>query len=92
MYSIFSQNRIIFLTGFSDNPNMKADGYTAKELAELLGITYDNVRKRIEKAGIKPITKNAIYPESTLEAIRNARPGRPPKAKPEAAEKPGKPE
>jgi hypothetical protein len=59
---------------------MKADGYTAKELADLLGITYDNVRKRIEKAGIKPITKDAIYPKSTLETIRNVPSrGRPPK-------------
>jgi signal recognition particle subunit SEC65 len=59
---------------------MKADGYTAKELAELLDITYDNIRKRIEKAGIKPITREAIYPKSTLEAIRDVRgKGRPPK-------------
>jgi DNA-binding CsgD family transcriptional regulator len=41
----------------ADNMNMKAEGYTAKELAELLDISYENVRKRIEKAGIKPITK-----------------------------------
>jgi hypothetical protein len=69
---------------FADMKGMEADGYTAKELAELLDITYDNVRKRIEKAGIKPITKEAIYPKSTLEAIRNVPGrGRPPKAKPD---------
>jgi hypothetical protein len=62
---------------------MKAEGYTAKEMAEILNITYENVRKRIEKAGIKPLTKEAIYPESALEAIRNVpRRGRPKTAKP----------
>ena len=62
------------------------DGLTAREMAEILGITYDNVRKRIEKAKIKPITKDAIYPRETLEAIRDIAPvGRPRKAvEPEA--------
>jgi predicted ArsR family transcriptional regulator len=56
------------------------DGLTAKEIAEILGISYDNVRKRIEKAGIKPITKDAIYPHDTAEKIRDVNPvGRPPK-------------
>jgi predicted ArsR family transcriptional regulator len=59
---------------------MKAEGYTAKELADLLDISYENVRKRLEKAGIKPIAKEAIYPYTALEAIRNVGPvGRPPK-------------
>jgi hypothetical protein len=68
-------------------PIMKCmDGMTAKEIAKVLGISYDNVRKRIEKAGIKPITKDAIYPHDTVEKIREVAPvGRPPKAKqPEA--------
>jgi type II restriction/modification system DNA methylase subunit YeeA len=57
---------------------MKAEGYTAKELADLLDISYENVRKRLEKAGIKPITKDAIYPYSALETIRIVGPvGRP---------------
>jgi signal recognition particle subunit SEC65 len=61
---------------------MKVEGYTAKELANLLEISYDNVRKRLEKAGIKPLNKDAIYPKSALETIRNVSgPGRPPKAK-----------
>jgi hypothetical protein len=62
--------------------DMKAEGYTAKELAGLLDISYENVRKRLEKAKITPITKEAIYPYSALEAIRNVGPvGRPSKAK-----------
>ena len=58
------------------------DGLTAKEIAKILGISYDNVRKRIEKARIKPITKDAIYPHDTVEKICDVAPvGRPPKAK-----------
>ena len=69
------------------------DGLTAKEIAKIIGISYDNVRKRIEKAGIKPITKDAIYPHDTVEKIRDVAPvGRPPKAKQSAkpAKKPKK--
>ena len=56
------------------------EGLTAKEIAKILGISYDNVRKRIEKAGIKPITKDAIYPNDTVEKIRGVAPvGRPKK-------------
>ena len=58
------------------------DGLTAKEIAKILGISYDNVRKRIEKAKIKPITKDAIYPHDTVEKIRDVAPvGRPRRAK-----------
>jgi len=75
-------------------PIMKyMDGLTAKEIAKIIGISYDNVRKRIEKAGIKPITKDAIYPHDTVEKIRDVAPvGRPPKAKQSAkpAKKPKK--
>ena len=63
------------------------DGLTAKEIAKILGISYDNVRKRIEKARIKPITKDAIYPIDTPEKIRDVAPvGRPKKVA--APEKP----
>jgi predicted ArsR family transcriptional regulator len=61
---------------------MKIEGYTAKEMAEILGISYDNVRKRLEKAQIKPITKDAIYPLDSINKISNVAPvGRPPKNK-----------
>jgi response regulator of citrate/malate metabolism len=73
-----------FFDKISDNIDMEAKGYTAKEMAKILCISYENVRKRIEKTGIKPITEDAIYPEETLEAIRNVGPvGRPKKAPPE---------
>jgi hypothetical protein len=62
-------------------PIMKGmEGLTAKEMADILGITYDNCRKRISKAKVKPITKDAIYSPDALEIIRNVEPvGRPKK-------------
>jgi len=63
---------------------IKVEGYTARQIARILGISYDNVRKRIEKAKIKPITKDAIYPLDTPDKICEVKPvGRPPKSKPE---------
>jgi len=57
-------------------------GFTATELAEALGLKLKTVKKRLETAEIKPLTKEAVYPESALEAIRNVRGrGKPPKAK-----------
>jgi len=50
-------------------------GITISEMAKELGIKRNAVLQRLYVAGIKPITKEAIYPESALEAIRNV-PGR----------------
>jgi len=47
------------------------EGYTMKELAALLGINEKTVNMRIFRQGIKPLTKDAIYDKSVLEAIRN---------------------
>ena len=62
------------------------------QIAEILNITYDNARKRISKAKIKPITNEAIYPIDTPDKIREAKPvGRPRKAQaPEKAASKGK--
>jgi len=57
------------------------EGLTAREIAKELGITYDNCRKRISKAKVKPITKDAIYSRDVLDIIRDVDPvGRPKKA------------
>ena len=53
----------------TDNIRMKIEGYTAKELADLLKISYANVRHRISKLGVEPLTKDAIYPLDTPEKI-----------------------
>jgi hypothetical protein len=64
------------------------EGLTIAEMAEMLGIPYETAKVRLFRAGIKPITKDALYDKSALEAIRNVPGrGRPPKAKPEAARK-----
>jgi hypothetical protein len=70
---------------------MKIDGLTIQEIADALEIPYRTAQKRLERAGIEPITTGAIYPKSALETIRNVPgKGRPPKAKPEDPDKPAK--
>jgi predicted ArsR family transcriptional regulator len=64
------------------------EGMTITEMAEILGIAPNTVMQRLYVAKIKPITKEALYDKSALEAIRNVPgKGRPPKTKPEAPEK-----
>jgi len=53
-------------------------------MAAELGIAPDTAKQRLFVAKIKPITREAIYEKSALEAIRNVPgKGRPPKPKPE---------
>jgi len=54
-------------------------GLTTSELAELLKLPIETVRRRLTRAGIKPITHEAIYPPEALDLIRNAKVGRPKK-------------
>jgi hypothetical protein len=77
----------IFFKENSDNRLMTVTGLTIQEIADRLGIPYKTAHKRLETAGIKPILKEDLYPESALETIRDIRMGRPPKAKPEAPAK-----
>jgi len=60
------------------------------EMANILEVPVKTVNMRLFRYGIKPLTKDAIYHKSALEAIRNVPgKGRPPKPKPDAApEKP----
>ena len=67
----------------SDNMNM--EGYTAKEIADILGINLKAAKLRIFRKGIKPITKDALYDKSVIDAIRDVTMGRPKKAAPEPA-------
>jgi len=56
-------------------------GITIGTMAEELKIEKNAVLQRLFVAKIKPLTKEAIYPESALEAIRNVPgKGRPKKA------------
>jgi uncharacterized membrane protein len=63
--------------------NMNMTGMTIQEVADALGLTYFAARQRIVRAGIKPISKEALYPENTLELVKNV-PGKVrPRNKPE---------
>jgi hypothetical protein len=78
---------------FTDKENMKLAGeyLTILEMAERLEITYLTAKQRLLRAGIKPVTKNVLYPKSAMEAIRNAPgKGRPPKVKPKETKKSAK--
>jgi hypothetical protein len=56
------------------------EGYTASEIASILGIKLKTAKKRIETTGIKPLTYESLYPKKILELVKNAPPrGRPPK-------------
>jgi hypothetical protein len=68
-----------FSCKLSDNEGM--EGMTVSELAKALKISVDATRKRIETAGIQPITREAVYDPQVLEILRNVRMGRPPKKK-----------
>jgi hypothetical protein len=46
------------------------EGLTITEMAKELGIPYETAKIRLFRAGIKPITKEALYDKSALEAIR----------------------
>jgi hypothetical protein len=53
-------------------------GLTISEMSKVLKITPDSVLKRLQRAGIKPLTREVLYAESALEVIRVVpSPGRP---------------
>jgi Zn-dependent peptidase ImmA (M78 family) len=62
------------------------NGYTIQELSEKLGISEHAVYLRLSKAGIKPLTQQAIYPEVALEAIREVSKGGRPRKAPKGGE------
>jgi hypothetical protein len=75
-----------FLLNIFRKSIMEAKGWTIKEMALKLDILPNTVKQRVFQAGIKPITREAIYPPDTLDRIREAPMGRP-KAKPEKGKK-----
>jgi predicted ArsR family transcriptional regulator len=66
------------------------EGMTITEMAKKLKILPRTVERRIQRAGIKPLTKEAVYPSDTLEKIKEVKMGRPPKAPEKSAKKPKK--
>jgi Zn-dependent peptidase ImmA (M78 family) len=69
--------------------------FTAQNMANYLGVTPKVINMRLFRLGIKPIAKDALYPASALDAIRDVTMGRPKKIETEAktiksAKKPAK--
>jgi len=53
-------------------------GLTIDEIAAKLGITSQSAHKRLERAGIKPISYKALYDPSVINSISNpSKGGRP---------------
>jgi hypothetical protein len=50
-------------------------GETLTEIANALGISTDATEKRLQTQGIKPVTREALYPMGTTERLRHV-PGR----------------
>ena len=56
-------------------------GLTLTEIAEALGIEKWAAEKRLRKAGVEILTREALYPLNAIERIKNTMPpGRPKKA------------
>jgi predicted ArsR family transcriptional regulator len=55
------------------------EGMTVSEIAKELKITIDAVRKRIETAGVKPISREAVYDKEVVKILKDVKMGRPPK-------------
>jgi transposase len=47
------------------------EGLTITEMAKILKVSTDTVVKRLQRARIKPVTREVMYDKSALEAIRN---------------------
>ena len=75
--SEYSNNlyKIVILPIISD-----MEGETLTEMADALGLPHRTIERRIQRAKIKPLTKEAVYPLGTLEKIRDKKMGRPKKA------------
>jgi hypothetical protein len=58
--------------------------FTVKDLSEKLEIETSAIKMRLHRAGIKPVSKDALYTEEALRILlETPGKGRPPKAKPE---------
>jgi hypothetical protein len=58
------------------------EGITISEMAKELGLPRHTVETRLIRAGIKPLTYEALYSPDTLDKIREAKRGRPKNPKP----------
>ena len=66
----------------TDNKSMNVKGgeyFTVQDMAKCLDVTPKVVNMRLFRLGIKPIAKDALYPISAFDAIRDVTMGRPKK-------------
>jgi hypothetical protein len=64
----------------TDYKTMKVTGgeyLTVQEMSCILGESTNTINKRLFRLGIKPLAKDALYPISALDAIRDVTMGRP---------------
>jgi hypothetical protein len=54
-------------------------GLTIDEMCEALKLPFKTVEARIQRAGIKPLSRQAVYPSGTLDIIKDVKMGRPKK-------------
>jgi len=59
------------------------EGITIDEMSKLLKLPEKTVAIRIHRAGIKPITRQAVYPLDTPDKIKDVTMGRPKKPAPD---------
>jgi hypothetical protein len=59
------------------------EGLTLTEICSALKIKRKAAEMRLYRAGIKPLTVEALYPPDTLDKIKEAKRGRPSKPKPD---------
>jgi predicted ArsR family transcriptional regulator len=76
----FVKKYLFFPKFLCDTKSM--NGLTLTEIATALGLKPKTAEKRIEKLKIDALTREALYPEDTIELIRNVKMGRPKKDKP----------
>jgi len=65
---------------------MCMEGLTLTEMAKALGLPQRTVERRVQRAGIRPLTHEALYPLDTMDKIKDAKRGRPKKPKEPGAE------
>lgn len=66
-------------------------GETLTEMAEWSKLPQRTMEKRVQRAKIKPLTREALYPVGTYEKIKDIKMGRPKKVtEPEKKPKPKK--
>jgi len=76
---IFAENEVMIING--------KEFFTIKEMAEITSKERFAIRQALFRAGIEPVSPEALYDESALEFLKNA----PPRGRPKKVAAPAKP-